>query len=142
MTDQAAARPDDQVNGEGPRPTRWRGVIGFNLLSAIVLALLGYAIGEWIGQRIGTHIDFVAATDQNDVALLLGYVLAVVGWLVGLGFLNYPLGRMIGRSVDLPVREPRGSAATSGSRPTTRSSGCSTSWESGSSSSSAGSTRC
>jgi cytochrome c oxidase subunit 1 len=108
MTDQAAARPDDQVNGEGPRPTRWRGVVGFNLLSAIVLALLGYAIGEWIGQRIGTHIDFVAATDQNDVALLLGYVLAVVGWLAGLGFLNYPLGRMIGRSVDLPVRDPHG----------------------------------
>jgi cytochrome c oxidase subunit I len=108
MTGPTAARPDDQVSDEGPRPTRWRGVIGFNLLSAIVLALLGYAIGEGIGQRIGTHIDFVAATDQNDVALLLGYVLAVVGWLVGLGFLNYPLGRMIGRSVDLPVREPRG----------------------------------
>jgi cytochrome c oxidase subunit 1 len=108
VSEHAAPPSGDQRSPAGVHPNRWSGLIGFNLLSAIVLAFVGYAIGEWIGQRIGTHVDFVAATDQNDVALLLGYVFAVIGWLIGLGFLNYPVGRMLGRSIDLPVREATG----------------------------------
>ena len=84
MTDQAPVQPGEQHAPAGPHRNRWTGLVGFNLLSAIVLAFIGYAVGEWIGGRIGTHVDFVAATDQNDIALLLGYVFAVIGWLIGL----------------------------------------------------------
>ena len=103
MTDQAPAQPGDQNAPARPHRNRWTGLVGFNLLSAIVLAFIGYAVGEWIGGRIGAHVDFVAATDQNDVALLLGYVFAVIGWLIGLGFLNYPVGAHA-RSLDRPAR--------------------------------------
>jgi cytochrome c oxidase subunit 1 len=82
------------------QPRRQGGVLGFNVLTAAVLALVGFLIGWWIGGRIGTHIDSVAATGQNDVALLLGYVLATIGWLIGLGFLNYPVSRMLGRRAE------------------------------------------
>jgi cytochrome c oxidase subunit I len=108
MTDQGHAQPGELQPPPPAHRNRWTGLLGFNLLSAIVLAFIGYVIGEWIGGRIGTHVDFVAATDQNDIALLLGYVFAVIGWLIGLGFLNYPVGRMLGRSIDLPVRETTG----------------------------------
>ena len=65
-----------------PRRYGWRGLVGFNLLSGDRARDRGLRDrASWIGRRIGTHLDFVAATDQNDVALLLGYVFAVVGWL-------------------------------------------------------------
>ena len=44
-----------------------------------------------------TSLDYFGDTDQNDIALFLGYLFGVVGFLVGLGFLNYPLARMLGR---------------------------------------------
>ena len=91
-----------------PRRYGWRRLLGFNLLSATVLAIVGFEIGQWIGHQIGTHLDFVAATDQNDTALLLGYVLAVVGWLAGLGFLNYPFARIVGRPSEQHVGSTEG----------------------------------
>ena len=91
-----------------PRRYGWRRLLGFNLLSATVLAIVGFEIGQLIGHQIGTHLDFVAATDQNDTALLLGYVLAVVGWLAGLGFLNYPFARIVGRPSEQHVGSTEG----------------------------------
>jgi cytochrome c oxidase subunit I len=76
----------------------WRRLIGFNLLGGIVLGIVGFYFGWWLGHQIHAEsLDFIADTNQNDVALMLGYLFAVVGFLVGLGFASYPLARMLGR---------------------------------------------
>ena len=76
----------------------WRRLIGFNLLSGIVLGIVGFYVGWWLGHQIHARsLDFFEDTNQNDVALMLGYIFAVLGFLGGLGFANYPLARMVGR---------------------------------------------
>jgi len=85
--------------------TLWQGVLGFNVLSAIVLGILGFFVGAWIGDRIAAGHDYLIGTDQNDVAVFMGYLFGTVGWLAGLGFLNYPLSRMAGRPASLRHHE-------------------------------------
>jgi cytochrome c oxidase subunit 1 len=87
-----------------------RRLVGFNLLSAIVLAVVGYLLGGWLGDRIAgaPSLDYVADTDENDVSLVLGYLLGVVGFLVGLGAANYPLRRVLGHPPSLPTPEAEG----------------------------------
>ena len=56
----------------------WRRLIGFNLLTAVVLGVGGYYLGWFIGHQItGASFDYHADIDENDVALLLGYVFGV-----------------------------------------------------------------
>ena len=99
----------EAATSAGPVTPLWRRLVGFNILAAVVLAIVGFYIGLIIGhQVIASHLDFVASTGQNDVALILGYLGAILGWLTGLGFLNYPVGRMFGRTIDLPLRESTG----------------------------------
>ena len=75
-----------------------RGLIGFNLLSGILLGIVGFYFGWWLGHQIHfTNYEYVADTGQNDIALFLAYLFFVVGFVGGLGFLRYPLARMIGR---------------------------------------------
>jgi cytochrome c oxidase subunit I len=83
-------------------------LLGFNLIWAIVGAIIGYAIGHWIGSKIGAHITSQTETDQDDVAIFTGMFCAVFGWLIGLGFLSYPLWRMLGRPATLREREEHG----------------------------------
>ena len=80
-----------------PRPL-WRRLVGFNLLSAVILGVGGYYLGWFIGHQInGPSFEFQAKTNENDVALMLGYFFGVVGFLIGLGFANYPVSRLLGR---------------------------------------------
>ena len=41
---------------------------------------------------------YLADAGENDIALLLGYVLGVIGFLIGLGFAIYPIQRLLGRA--------------------------------------------
>jgi len=95
-----------------PQPTRrplWRRLLGFNLLTAVILGVGGYYFGWWIGHLInGPSFEYESATDENDVALLLGYVFGVVGFLIGLGFANYPVSRLLGRPASLREKESEG----------------------------------
>jgi cytochrome c oxidase subunit 1 len=78
------------------------GLFTFNLLWGIVGLVVGYAIGLAIGHRMASRFDWIAAIDQNDIAILLGYVLGTFGYLAGLGILNHPVARLFGRfGVDL-----------------------------------------
>ena len=86
----------------------WRGVIGFNLLTALVLGIGGFFLGAWIGGQIAVGHDYLLGTDQNDVGLFMGYLLGSIGWLAGLGFFNYPLARMAGRPPSLRHEEHGG----------------------------------
>jgi cytochrome c oxidase subunit 1 len=85
------------MNSEAAAPPLWRRLIGFNLLAGIVLGIAGFYVGWWLGHQIkADSLDFFGDTNQNDVALMLGYVFAVVGFLGGLGFFNFPFRRMLG----------------------------------------------
>ncbi|MGC2374489.1 MAG: cbb3-type cytochrome c oxidase subunit I [Solirubrobacteraceae bacterium] len=87
----------------------WRRLVGFNLLTATILAVAGYYIGWLIGHQIkGKSFEFQAATDENDVALMLAYLGGVIGFLIGLGFANYPVSRLLGRPASLREKEHEG----------------------------------
>jgi cytochrome c oxidase subunit 1 len=76
----------------------WRRLLGFNLLTGIILGVVGFYFGWWLGHQIhAKSLEYFADTNQNDVALLLGYLFLVIGFLIGLGFAKYPLSRMLGR---------------------------------------------
>jgi cytochrome c oxidase subunit 1 len=92
----------------GGRPL-WRRLIGFNLLGGIVLGVIGWLIGYFIGDHVhAPSIDYFADTGQNDIAILLGYFFGVIGFLIGLGFANYPIRRMLGHPPTLAEHESEG----------------------------------
>src|SRR2546421_3964790 len=88
------------------RPPMWRRLLGFNLLTGILLAIGGYALGHWIGGLIhAKSLDAYGDTGQNDISVLLGYLFGVIGFLVGLGFANYPVRRLLGHPPTLAEHE-------------------------------------
>jgi cytochrome c oxidase subunit I len=96
-----------------PAPVRrplLRRLVGFNLLSAVILGVAGYYLGWFIGHQIssGKSFEFFSATDENDVALLLAYLFGVAGFLIGLGFANYPVSRLLGKPASLREKEDEG----------------------------------
>ena len=92
----------------GGRPW-WRRLLGFNLLTAVLLGIGGYYLGWWLGHQItGPSLDYFGDTDQNDISVFLGYFLGVVGFLVGLGFANYPASRLLGKPATLREKETEG----------------------------------
>ncbi len=96
-----------------PQPTSrplWRRLLGFNLLTAVLLGVAGYYVFWYIGRQIGFEGSFHYQTksDENDVALLLAYFGGVAGFLIGLGFANYPVSRALGRPASLREKEGEG----------------------------------
>jgi cytochrome c oxidase subunit 1 len=81
---------------------------GFNLLTALLGAAIGFVFGALLGGVIGNRYDFIAGADQNDIGAFLAYFFAVIGWLAGLGFLNYPIARMFGREPSIPREQATG----------------------------------
>ncbi len=75
-----------------------------NVLTAIVLAVAGFALGHWAGNRIaGGYPNVAGASGENEVAICLSLGLGVLGWLLGIGALNYPIAKMFGREA---IQEP------------------------------------
>jgi cytochrome c oxidase subunit I len=92
-----------------PHKPVWRRLIGFNLLSAVVLGVGGYYLGWFIGHQInGKSFEYQSKIDENDVALLLAYFFGVAGFLIGLGFANYPVSRLLGHPASLREKEQEG----------------------------------
>jgi cytochrome c oxidase subunit 1 len=91
-----------------PRRPLWRRLTGANALTALALGIGGYALGHWIGTRIAAGKAAPIGTDQDDIAIFMGFVFALIGWLAGLGFFSYPLGRMLGRPPTLREKEEEG----------------------------------
>jgi cytochrome c oxidase subunit 1 len=88
-----------------------RRLIGFNLLTAVILGVIGFYVGWWLGTLFkGPSIDYLGDTQQNDVSLFIGYFTGVLGFLVGLGFANYPVQRMLGKPASLRAKETEGRA--------------------------------
>jgi cytochrome c oxidase subunit 1 len=86
-----------------------RRLVGFNLLSGIVLGIVGWYVG-WFGAHgiEAASLDYFGDIDYNELSVVLGYLGGVVGFLVGLGFLNYPLSRLRGYPPTLREKETEG----------------------------------
>jgi len=95
------------VSPGAPR-TGWRQLLGFNMLTGVIFGIAGWFIGYG---AIGKHIHgagvayYSTEAGQNDIAIMLGYVLGVVGFLIGLGFGNYPFKRLLGHPPSLAEHE-------------------------------------
>ncbi len=72
--------------------------------TAIIGAVIGYLVGSFLGSYLtGTGNGLypnVSLSDSKDWPIVLGYVLAVVGWLAGLGVFNDLIRQMLGRPVN------------------------------------------
>jgi cytochrome c oxidase subunit 1 len=77
----------------GERPARpwWRRSA---IHTALAGAVVGYVVGHLLGNFLGSSYQQLPLSDSSDLPIVLGYVLAVVGWLAGLGVFN-DLGRQI-----------------------------------------------
>ncbi len=101
----SAERPTETAAGTaapaGPRRVSWTNRPGWmsqHLGTALVLAFLGYLLGHWWGNHIAGNYHYInGASGQNSVADFLALLLMVVGWLVGIGALNYPIAKLFGR---------------------------------------------
>jgi cytochrome c oxidase subunit I len=85
-----------EIVGAG-RPWWRRSGVHIGLIGAVA----GYFLGHWLGNFLGGAYDRSSLADTNDVAIVLGYAGATIGWLAGLGVFNDLFGMMLGR----PVRE-------------------------------------
>jgi len=86
-----------------------RRLLGYNLLTAVVLGIVGFYVGWWLGHQItGASLAYFSDTGQNDIALFLAYILAIVGFLVGLGFASYPIQRLLGKPPSVREKETAG----------------------------------
>ena len=78
--------------------------------TAVLGAVIGYVVGHWLGNFLGSNYQQLPLSDSSDMPIVLGYLLAVVGWLAGLGVFNDPLRQMAGRPI--PVEEEDAAAAS------------------------------
>jgi cytochrome c oxidase subunit I len=56
--------------------------------TALIGAVIGYVVGEWLGSLLGLDYRHGALAGHNDLTIILGYALMVAGWLAGIGALN------------------------------------------------------
>jgi cytochrome c oxidase subunit I len=104
-----AQQPGGRPPG-GARPARpwWlRPAVHTGLIGAV----LGYLLGHWLGNFLASGYEQVHFGDQNDMAIVLGYLFGTVGWLAGLGVFN-DLGRLvIGKPLPGVEHSPAGGLA-------------------------------
>src|ERR1039458_5711914 len=112
-----AARQGPRGPGGGepaaaPRQRPWwmRPAVHTGLIGAVIGYLIGHLLGNWLAAaNINTESQNLALSDSSDLPIVLGYLLAVVGWLAGLGIFNALLRQMAGRPV--PAEEENAAAA-------------------------------
>jgi cytochrome c oxidase subunit 1 len=85
--------------GPAPRPWWRRPAIHTAILGAVIGYVLGHLLGDWLTGATGAASQYpnVALSDSEDWPIVLGYLLAVVGWLAGLGVFNDIFRQMTGR---------------------------------------------
>jgi cytochrome c oxidase subunit 1 len=87
----------------------WRQLGLYNVFTGIVLGIGGYFLGALVvGAAISKGIEAQTATDQNDMEFVLGMLFGLMGFLIGLGFLRYPLRRLAGAEPSLREKEEHG----------------------------------
>jgi cytochrome c oxidase subunit 1 len=76
--------------------TQRPGIFSQNVITALVVAVIGYAIGHWFGNYLSSGYTNIANSGQNAIANTLALAFGVVGWLLGIGALNYPFAKLFG----------------------------------------------
>ncbi len=71
--------------------------LGQHLGTAVIGGVAGYAFGHFLGNVIASTYARVQTAGWNDVAVVLGLVLGIAGWMIGIGALNYPFAKLAGR---------------------------------------------
>jgi cytochrome c oxidase subunit 1 len=94
--------PSSPVVGRTPPPPfRAGGRPAFleqSILTAGIGAVVGYLFGHWVGNMIAAGYPYISGfSGQNDDAIVLGLAFGAFGWLLGVGALNYPLAKIVGR---------------------------------------------
>jgi cytochrome c oxidase subunit I len=87
------------LGGSAPRPWWRRPAIHTAILGAVIGYLVGHQLGDWLTGATGSASQYpnVALSDSEDWPIVLGYLLALVGWLAGLGVFNSIVAQMFGR---------------------------------------------
>ncbi|MHB8295220.1 MAG: cytochrome c oxidase subunit I [Acidimicrobiales bacterium] len=85
-------------------PVDREGKSRLSVVTGLIGMIVGFVIGHYVGVAIAGNYPQVQASGQNDVAVILGFIFATVGWLAGLGVLNYPVAKLVG--IELPEPEP------------------------------------
>jgi cytochrome c oxidase subunit 1 len=67
--------------------------------TGLIGGVAGYFFGHWLGNFIASGWQQVGTSDQNNVAIVLGYLFLTLGWLAGLGIFNDIFRLMIGRQI-------------------------------------------
>jgi cytochrome c oxidase subunit 1 len=88
-----------------PRLSRRSEWLRPNILWAIVGAVVGYIIGHWLGNVIAGNYPVAANSGTNNVATVMALAFGVLGWLAGIGALNYPILKVMGREPSPAVPE-------------------------------------
>jgi len=108
---ESAQAPGGREPGGTPKQRSWWLRPAWH--TAIIGAVIGYALGHWLGDFMTP--SFVAtgggAPDSNDEAIVLGYAFLVIGWLIGLGVFNDLIRQMRGKPVNGSSRETAGGLA-------------------------------
>ena len=76
--------------------TQRPGWMSQHLGTAIVLGIVGYLFGHWLGHEITGNYAYVVNSGQNSSANFFALLFGVVGWLIGIGALNYPIMKLFG----------------------------------------------
>src|SRR5580700_3933408 len=84
----------------GRRPGWLRPAMHTALVGACVGYLLGHLLGNFLAGAGNAQYPHLALSDSSDWPIVLGYVLAIIGWLAGLGVFNDLVRQMAGRPVN------------------------------------------
>jgi cytochrome c oxidase subunit 1 len=87
--------------GAAPSARPWwrRPAIHTALVGAVIGYLLGHLLGNFLAGAGNAQYPNIALSDSSDWPIVLGYLLAIVGWLAGLGVFNDVIRQMLGRPV-------------------------------------------
>jgi cytochrome c oxidase subunit I len=95
---ESAQAPGGREPGGTPKERSWWLRPAWH--TALIGAIVGYALGHWLGNFIGSQYQQVGTSDDNDMAIVLGYAFLVLGWLIGLGVFNDLILQMRGKPIN------------------------------------------
>ena len=104
MTERPLATTGEASGASRAPWTQRQGWLSQHLGTAIIGGVLGYVFGHWLGNAISSNYQYIANSGQNAIADALALIFGVVGWLLGIGALNYPLAKMVGRQPQKEVK--------------------------------------
>jgi cytochrome c oxidase subunit I len=87
------------VAASTPRPRPWwrRPAIHTAAAGAVIGYLIGHLLGNYLTGVGDSQYQQLPLSDSSDWPIVLGYLLAIVGWLAGLGVFNDIVRQMLGR---------------------------------------------